>query len=387
MQKATDAKTYSDEAQIKERIQLAYHSALVGGQGSYTKDTLMEELKKEFETDYDVDDSDNTNWILSAKGQSVTIPAEKKTLIEKFSSSDVASKADEFYGLEVINFTSENGYSNWKLFYANSTNIYLIASDYISYSSSLKGKNGHSFLQGKSSVNYKFGTNASTGVMQDYPQGTAEIVDTNYATADTIKSLNSKYFATFPTKQTQYNKRAMASMLDTNVWKSFMDTSDLSSVTRKAQYAIGGPTVEMFFNSYNKKYNLYNDQNKEKYQLDVPSENNSGVGYKLSIDYGSTYIYTMLNSSEVLNTNDTLYINQPNTSHAEGYWLASPPAGLWGRPGDSEPASLMTVNYNGEVTHMYYGYTGYAFRPIVCLRNEVRLEKTEDGKCIILDFD
>ncbi len=79
LQKATDAKTYSDSAQIKERIQLAYHSALTGGQGSYTKESLENELKTEFgENNYSVDDSDNTNWILNAKGQSITIPAGKK---------------------------------------------------------------------------------------------------------------------------------------------------------------------------------------------------------------------------------------------------------------------------------------------------------------------
>ena len=75
LQKAADAKSKSDDAQIKERIQLAYHSALIGGQGSYTKETLLNELKNEFESEYDVDDSDDKNWVLYAKGQSVIIPA------------------------------------------------------------------------------------------------------------------------------------------------------------------------------------------------------------------------------------------------------------------------------------------------------------------------
>ena len=38
----------------------------------------MEELKNEFTTDYNVDDSDSDNWILKAKGQEVTIPAGEK---------------------------------------------------------------------------------------------------------------------------------------------------------------------------------------------------------------------------------------------------------------------------------------------------------------------
>ena len=76
LKRATDAKTDTDNAQIKERIQLAYHSALTGGQGSYSKESLEQELEKEFgKNNYSVDDSDNTNWILSAKGQDVTIPA------------------------------------------------------------------------------------------------------------------------------------------------------------------------------------------------------------------------------------------------------------------------------------------------------------------------
>ena len=78
--RTTDAKTNTENTQTKEKIQLAYHSALAGGQGSYTKESLETELEKEFgENNYNVDDSDNTNWILSAQGQDVTIPAGKKT--------------------------------------------------------------------------------------------------------------------------------------------------------------------------------------------------------------------------------------------------------------------------------------------------------------------
>lgn len=79
LQKATIAKEYTDSAQTKERIQLAYHSALAGGQGSYTKESLEEELEHEFgENNYNVDDSNSDNWILSAKGQSITIPVGAK---------------------------------------------------------------------------------------------------------------------------------------------------------------------------------------------------------------------------------------------------------------------------------------------------------------------
>ena len=84
LKRAVDAKIKSEESEIKERIQLAYHSALTGGKGSYTKKSLEEELKKEFTSDYSVDDTDDNNWILKAKGQSVTIPAgEKEEVLAK----------------------------------------------------------------------------------------------------------------------------------------------------------------------------------------------------------------------------------------------------------------------------------------------------------------
>lgn len=77
LKRAVDAKENTEKSQIEERIKLAYHSALTEGKGSYTKESLEEELEKEFENDYSVDDSDNSNWILTAKGQSVTIPVGK----------------------------------------------------------------------------------------------------------------------------------------------------------------------------------------------------------------------------------------------------------------------------------------------------------------------
>ena len=86
LKRTVDSKTKNDEAQIRERIQLAYHSALVGGKGSYTKDTLMDELKKEFSTDYDVNDSDNVNWKMIAHGQEVIIPAGKVPVLSSLAS-------------------------------------------------------------------------------------------------------------------------------------------------------------------------------------------------------------------------------------------------------------------------------------------------------------
>ena len=101
LQKATTAKENTTNSQITERIQLAYHAALTGGQGSYTKDTLMAELKKEFETDYDVDDSDNKNWKMKAHGQEVTIPAGKPNVYKIYSlGQEVTIGGEQFFVIE-----------------------------------------------------------------------------------------------------------------------------------------------------------------------------------------------------------------------------------------------------------------------------------------------
>ena len=47
LQKATTAKESTDSSQIQERINLAYHSSLVDGQGKVTEPSLESEIKKD----------------------------------------------------------------------------------------------------------------------------------------------------------------------------------------------------------------------------------------------------------------------------------------------------------------------------------------------------
>ena len=67
LQRATDAKTKSDEAQIKERVRLAYNSALTrdltNGNGDLTKPTLDEEINNEFGSSGKVE-KDGDEWVI-----------------------------------------------------------------------------------------------------------------------------------------------------------------------------------------------------------------------------------------------------------------------------------------------------------------------------------
>lgn len=332
--KATNAKEKTERQSVIEQAKLDILGKVAEKKG---EDVIDTEVKSILDTYFEGVPSKFTdlNQTVTTKSGKYEVKLSEilngvtiESVVSKVSATDIKAAPDEFYGSEITNYTSENGYNTWKIFYANSSNIYIIASDYIEYTTDLKGKGGHSFIQGTQAnptYNYKFGTSKTSGIMQDYQNGTNEIVDTTYETAANIKALNSKYFSTFPNKRTEINKIAVASMLDTTVWNVYMDKSDK---TGKAKYAIGGPTIEMLFNSYNEKNNLFNDQNKGKYQVDVPSESSTGYGYNISWDYGTTWkaYMTQTNSPDYLSTSDTLYVNQNTNTNAYGYYLASPSA-------------------------------------------------------------
>lgn len=108
IKQAEQAKEQTDSIGIINRIKQAYHTVLLKKDEEYTKEQLMTALQKEFETNYDVDDSDNKNWILKAYGQEFVIPAGKNE------NTFAKIIKPENYG-DAIDYTA-NGISDWKVF-------------------------------------------------------------------------------------------------------------------------------------------------------------------------------------------------------------------------------------------------------------------------------
>ena len=378
LQKATESKETYDKARTIEQARVDILGKIAERKGANVTDTEVKEILDTYFEGVPNKLTDLTQTITTKEGRYEVSLAEVlngvtvQSIVPKVSVADIKAAPHEFYGSEITNYTSENGYNTWKIFYADSSNIYIIASNHIEYDANLKGKGGtgHSFIQGSAIYNYKFGSSTSDGVIQDYPNGTDEIVDTIYETAANIKALNRKYFSTFPNKRTETNKIAIASMLDTTVWKGYMDKSNK---TGKAKYAIGGPTIEMLFNSYNEKKGLFNAQNKGKYQVDVPSEGTYGCGYKISEDYGTSWNMSISNSNNYLDTTDKLYIN----GYRWGFWIAS--------PSQNGSSRMIVLGSQGIVSNGEYNLTDIGFRPIVCLKAGTNLEKVENGKYKIVD--
>ena len=258
---------------------------------------------------------------------------------------------------------SSNGVTGWKIFYVGKisdttdaqNNIYLIADDYVDVSKLAKSTNE----EGQLVENVPVNTNSSylkaasfDNVIENYSTGAVRI-RSKYPIS--IQQLNKSWFIDNPTYSSgdSNNMKAVAYMLDTVAWNIFKDKEG------NASYAIGGPTLEILFKSYNQKHSENN------YEAQALSE----AGYQIRNNGGAWKKGTDLDS-ECLDTNDRLYV-LPSSSGARAMWLASPSA--------HGPSKIMNVDYKGYVTYDTYNSSNRGFRPLICLNSDVQLlEKTED---------
>ena len=233
------------------------------------------------------------------------------------------------YGKTITGYKCTNGgaVDKWQIFYADGNNVYIIASDYIPYEYMPSGTLGHKANQG-----IHPGAGYFTDVLPDYA-GSESITDTS------IKNLNNSFYSQ-NLKSTNNNMKSVAYMLDTKAWEDFAGED--------AEYAIGGPTIELYFNSYNKKYGT-----------NYVSKANS-TGYLIG---SSTASATSLNLSK---TDDKLFV-EPDINKAKAMWIAS--------PSSSGANNLIAVNNSGTVGTNAYNNNDCGFRPIVCLKSETEFLK------------
>ena len=103
------------------------------------------------------------------------------------------------------------------------------------------------------------------------------------------------------------NSKCVSGLLNTNNWTAFVDTN-------YADYAIGGPTLNMYKASWNAKgyTTLYTNTNTN--------------GYYVGTSANPTTTYVDM-SSDTAGYGDTLYYPHKSTySNCYGYWLAAPSA-------------------------------------------------------------
>lgn len=263
----------------------------------------------------------------------------------------IVSEKDKskYYGKTVTNYTPQNGSTvGWKIFYADTNNIYLIADNYVETDKLPAGTNakGETTNNKPTVGDMKRTAYFGDSLREDYATGTDRIVDL-------VKKLNKSYFIDNSFTSTNENMKAVAYMLDTKAWSNFKDT------TGKASYVIGGPTIEIFLQSYNEKHPQTN------YDTQALNE----TGYQIKINGGEWKNYTN-ESSEYIDKNDSLYIINDSTN-AGVMWIASPSA--------NNSDYIMATSYYGYVGASIYSNPTHGFRPLVCLNSNVELQKTENG--------
>ena len=242
------------------------------------------------------------------------------------------------YGSTVTNYNA-NGIK-WKVFYATTDRIYLIASDYVHYSKLTNAyKNGAS-CHDTSTYPYSYhwvngGTSLETTGRQD------EIF---MATGYTLNS-------------SKENSKCVSGLLNTNNWTDFVDTN-------YADYAIGGPTLNMYIASWNAKgyTKLFT--------------NTSTNGYYVGTSANPTTDIAVM-SSDTAGYGDTLYYpHQSIYSNCSGYWLAAPSANY--------TYSIMSVYLYGYVTNDADNNYFFGVRPLVSLKSGVTLQENSDGTVTLI---
>ena len=230
-------------------------------------------------------------------GTESTTPEEPEE--EGITASDIADNKDVI-GKDIEGYEAQ-GVTDWNIFYAGTMpgesepHIYLISSDYIPYEVIPNSTNSSGTTSNKPDKGDSSYPRAAyfTSILNDY-EGSASI------TEGRIKGLNNSYFNDNNFTSTENNMKSVAYMLDTKAWSGF-------AVTGKADYAIGGPTVELLFKSYN-----------QKYETNYVAEATSTTGYIIG-ENGTANVYSL----HLSNTSDPLYVIT-SQNNALAYWLASP---------------------------------------------------------------
>ena len=236
----------------------------------------------------------------------------------------------------------ESEYSDvvgWRIFYADYEHVYLIADDYIPYENIPANSVGHKPDKGEYARSAYF-----TSILNDYT-GSASITNAD------IKALNNDYF-TKGYSSTYNNMKSAAYMLDTNTWSVYAGED--------AEYAIGGPSIEQIMTSYS-----------EKYGVDYKTQASNSTGYQIRKNGGSSWTNSI---ASMLSTSDKTYVIN-STDNSWGMWLSSPSA--------ANNNSMMRIRSSGDVGNYSCSDKASGFRPLVCLKSDVTLQKNSDGSYTI----
>ncbi len=262
----------------------------------------------------------------------------------------VAEHPETYYGLKVTNYESKNGQNDWKIFYSDGTHIFLITGDYVdlSVANRLNSNTGMTKQGSKYRVNW---SSAPSSL-----QAVEDTVKTRFMT--TGYTLNSS----------NLNSKCVSTLLNASNWESYKDNNEM------AEYAVGGSTIEMWMDSWNKlcdrKYNKPSDK------LYCNNTNSNGYYVGTSSNPTSAAISSSVMSAKDGYNNSLYYPHHASISDGDGnydycdsYWLASPAA--------NSSYNVLNVHCNGYVYSSIYNDTNMGVRPVVSLNSGIKVNATD----------
>ncbi len=301
----------------------------------------------------------------------VNVKINEKKLI-----SDLASNPEN-YGMYVdypIKLSgNQDTINDWRIFYEDKTGrVFLIAADYVPNTCSALKKEDGSLIAGMKLINstdenFKKCCYSLSSLDYTCNDGHNKNLNNNKSqcsfpeifmpSGDFCSSTNHYYCSDHTTNS---NSRCVSQLQCTSEWKNFVNRS-------YADYAIGGPTLEMWVASWNGKHGSETEESgKTGKTLYADGCNNTGNGYKIGENSDSTRLGIQLKGCG--GYEDTLYFphneyqnldlfddnkkvskdkleEDSENASCYGYWLASPSAY------SMFASCLMCVNYGGDVNN------------------------------------
>ena len=402
LQRATDAKTQTGIGQEKETIALAYNSALAtkvsnGDSSAVTSSELDNELNSseasasgnspiivEFTNGhtYSIDDNGSIN--------EYTPPQNIQTNVAMY--GDIV----EYGG--ILGKDIDGNDLTWKFFYDDGTNIYLIASDYVrrnnsalsramSYAGAINGDGSYYTIRWSSNNSFKiFKTQTSTSTTAS--SGSSDIFSSNASIGTQYlisRGFLSHWYENVKTSTSSYVSAKLTScLLDTRIWSGFVanECETASNYSADNTYAIGGPTLSMWVESWNTMHGE-NSLDDSSAQIYYNSLNKNGYIVKIGETPSSSDYYVDLSNSTayVANEYDKLYFpHKAEYGRCQYYLLASPSS-------YTDQLEICSVHCSGKLTYSV-GTNCYCagVRPVVCLPSNVKLSTSKiDGKYTIVN--
>ena len=362
--KANNAKEQTQKSTAEETIKLAVlenSTKEAAGETALNNTELKADIANKLkELGYTVAEDNNVVTYYEDK----TINIEDYLKIEKqktteITASDIKNHPDWYYGKEV-DYTSANGQDDWKIFHSDGTNIYLITGNYVKVTDD-NGKidtnklNAGTKMQiADSTANYRVYWDSS-----NLPRFSTD--EDNISDAIFEKFKVKKDIYNINNHKENRNSKCTSTLLNSSYWTGYIDSSKGDN-----QYAIGGPTIELWMDSWNARYTNEEDQ--------LYCNNSSESGYYVGSISEPTQHQT--NQNKKNENGGELYYANNYSALTDGnypvnyYWTASPSA--------FDVNFAFYVHYAGFIydintsTDSRFRYGG--LRPVVCLTSNISLK-------------